>query len=195
MTTFSGPSPDEVEGIGSLTLGGFLDEVAARFAGDEAVVFDDPLRGDATLRWTYADLRAETRQIAKALIAAGVERGEGVGIVMGNQPEALAGIFAAAMTGAIAVPISTFAPAPELAGMLEKADVSAVLTQARLLSRRFGDDIRALKPGLPSLREVAVVGEESWDSFMEGAGGVSEERSEEHTSELPSLMRISYAVF
>src|SRR3546814_8883270 len=74
MTTFSGPSPDEVEGIGSLTLGGFLDEVAARFAGDEAVVFDDPLRGDATLRWTYADLRAETRQIAKALIAAGVER-------------------------------------------------------------------------------------------------------------------------
>src|SRR3546814_3291677 len=97
MTTFSGPSPDEVEGIGSLTLGGFLDEVAARFAGDEAVVFDDPLRGDATLRWTYADLRAETRQIAKALIAAGVERGEGVGIVMGNRPEALAGIFAAAI--------------------------------------------------------------------------------------------------
>src|SRR3546814_9752177 len=103
---------------------------------------------------------------------------------MGNRPEALAGIFAAAMTGAIAVPISTFAPAPELAGMLEKADVSVVLTQARLLSRRFGDDIRALKPGLPSLREVAVVGEESWDS-----------RSEEHTSELQSLMRISYAVF
>src|SRR3546814_15304500 len=98
-------------------------------------------------RSTYADLRAETRQIAKALIAAGVERGEGVGIVMGNRPEALAGIFAAAMTGAIAVPISTFAPAPELAGMLEKADVSVVLTQARLLSRRFGDDIRALKPG------------------------------------------------
>src|SRR3546814_17645443 len=77
-TNSRGPSPDGVEGVGSVTLVGFLDEVGARFAGGEAVVFDDPLRGDATLRWTYADLRAETRQIAKALIAAGVERGDWV---------------------------------------------------------------------------------------------------------------------
>src|SRR3546814_13869686 len=88
------------------------------------------------------------------------------------------------MTGAIAGPCSTVAPAPELAGMREKADVSVVLTQARLLSRRFGDDIRALKPGLPSLREVAVVGEESWDSFMEGAGGVSEEQLDRRVAEV-----------
>src|SRR3546814_17066424 len=91
---------------------------------------------------------------------------------MGNRPEALAGIFAAAMTGAIAVPISTFAPAPELAGMLEKADVSVVLTQARLLSRRFGDDIRAPKPGLPPPREVPVVGEGSGERLTGGGGGV-----------------------
>src|SRR3546814_17525428 len=95
---------------------------------------------------------------------------------MGNRPEALAGLFAAAMTGAIAVPISTFAPAPELAGMLEQADVSVVLTQARPLARRFGDHIRAPKPGLPSLRDVAAVGEGHGDTVIEGSGGCSEEQ-------------------
>lgn len=172
MTTFEGPPLDALAGIGALTLGGFLAEVADRFAGNEAVVFDDPLGAGATVRWTYADLRAEARTIAKALMATGVERGGWVGIVMGNRPEALAGIFAAAMAGAIAVPMSTFAPPPELASMLEQAEVSVVLTQACLLARRFGDDIEALRPVLPKLREIAVVGEESWDRFLDGADSV-----------------------
>lgn len=175
VTTFEGPPVETVQGVGALTLGGFLEEVAERFAANEAVVFDDPLRAGTTVRWTYADLRAETRTIAKALMATGVERGDWVGIVMGNRPEALAGIFAAAMAGAIAVPMSTFAPPPELASMLEIARVSVVLTQERLLSRRFGDDIRSLQHDLPQLREIAVLGDDSWDRFVSGAAAVSDE--------------------
>ncbi|MET0728307.1 MAG: class I adenylate-forming enzyme family protein [Acidimicrobiales bacterium] len=174
MTTFEGPPVDGVDGIGALTLGGFLEEVADRFGGNDAVVFDDPLRAGATVRWTYADLHAEARRTAKALIATGVERGESVGIVMGNRPEAVAAIFGAAMTGAVAVPLSTFAPSPELASMLELADISVVLTQARLLSRRFGDDIRALRPDLP-LRQIAVLGEDSWDRFVAQGDAVGDE--------------------
>jgi len=175
VTTFEGPPVDGFEGIGALTLGGFLQEVTDRFSGNDAVVFDDPLLAGATVRWTYADLRSEARAAARALIAAGVERGDSVGIVMGNRPEAVATIFGAAMAGAVAVPVSTFAPARELAGMLELARVSVVLTQSRLLSRRFGDDIRALGPDLPVLREIAVLGEDSWDRFLDGADAVSGE--------------------
>jgi fatty-acyl-CoA synthase len=175
VTTFEGPPVEGFEGIGALTLGGFLLEVADRFAGNEAIVFDDPLRAGATVRWTYADLLARTRTTARALMAAGVERGDSVGIVMGNRPEAVAAIFAAAMAGAIAVPVSTFAPPPELAAMFELAGTSVVLTQARLLSRRFGDDIGALRPDLPALRQIAVVGEDSWDRFLEGADTVDDD--------------------
>jgi acyl-CoA synthetase (AMP-forming)/AMP-acid ligase II len=174
MTTFEGPPVDTLEGVGALTLGDLLEEVAGRFAPNEAVVFDDPLRAGATVRWTYADLRAEARAVAKALMATGVEPGDWVGIVMGNRPEALAGIFGAAMAGGIAVPMSTFAPPPELASMLELAEVSVVLTQTRLLARHFGDDLRALQPTLPKLREVAVLGEASWDRFLAGAGTISD---------------------
>ena len=152
MTTFEGPPLDTLDGIGSLTMGGFLEEVCERHAGNEALVFDDPLRGGATVRWTYADLLAETRRIACRLVADGVEPGERVGILMGNRPEAVASLFGAAMAGAVAVPMSTFAPRPELAHMLELAEVTVVLTQERLLARRFLDDLAELQPSLPHLR-------------------------------------------
>lgn len=166
MITHQGPALDGTPGIGALTFGGFLDEVVARFGANEALVLDDPLREGETVRWSYERLGREARRIGRALVAEGVEPGEAVGIVMGNRPEAVAALFAAAMTGAIAVPVSTFAPRPELAFMLRRADVRVVLTQSRLLARRFGEDLDALRPELPMLRTVAVLGEPTWDAFV-----------------------------
>src|SRR3546814_4351451 len=37
--------------------------------------------------------------------------------------------------------------------------------------------------------------EQAWNQALESAGATLDDRSEEHTSELQSLMRISYAVF
>ena len=50
--------------------------------------------------------------------------------------------------------------------MLRLADVAVVLTQTTLLDRRLGDEARALQPDLPSLREVVVLGEPSWDDAL-----------------------------
>jgi acyl-CoA synthetase (AMP-forming)/AMP-acid ligase II len=178
-TTFEGPPLDGFAGIGALTMGAFLEEVAERFAANEALVFDDPLRGGATVRWTYADLQAAARRTAKALIAAEVERGESVGILMGNRPEAVAAFFGAAMAGAVVVPMSTFAPRPELAHMLETADVAVCLTQERLLARRFGDDVEVLSPDLPSLRQCAVLGDSSWERLHGGADHLADAELDE----------------
>lgn len=158
MTTFEGPPLEGFPRIGALTMGAFLEEVAERFGHNEALVFDDPLRDGATVRWTYADLRAEARRIGRALLGLGVEPGEAVGILMGNRPEAVAALFGAAMAGAVAVPLSTFAPRPELAHMLDLGEVTVVLTQERLLARRFADDVAALAPDLPALQHLAVLG-------------------------------------
>ena len=147
MTTFQGPPLDEVEGVGALTIGGFLDDVAARFAANQAIVFDDPLRGGETVRWTYADLRREARRIGRALVATGGGRGSRVAILMGNRPEAVASLFGAAMAGAVAVPLSTFSPKPELAFLLEHSDASVLLTQTHLLGRQFAADAADLGHG------------------------------------------------
>lgn len=188
MTTFAGPPLATFEGVGALTMGGFLDDVAERFGPREALVFDDRMRAGATVRWTYADLRAEARRVGRGLVGLGVGRGDAVGILMGNRPEAVASIFGAGLAGAVAVPMSTFAPGPELAFMVDRARVTLVLTQDRLLARRFGDDLAALAPELPSLRRIVVVGLSpdgdgggrataparllAWDDLLAGAGAV-----------------------
>lgn len=174
MTTWEGPPLSGVDGIGVLTMGGFLAEVADRFGPNEALVFDDPLLDGSTVRWTYADLRREARIVAQALLDVGVEKGDSVGILMGNRPEAVAAIFGTALAGGVAVPLSTFAPKPELAYMLERAEVSVVLAEDRLLGRPLGEDVRDLQPQLPLLRVVAVVGAPSWTELVGRPHGPSD---------------------
>jgi fatty-acyl-CoA synthase len=183
MTTFTGPPLDGFEGIGSLTMGAFIDEVADRFGGAEALVFDDPLLGGRTVRWSYRDLRTESRRIARSLLALEVQRGERVGILMGNRPDAVAALFGVALAGAVAVPLSTFAPPAELGAMLDLAEVTVVLTQDRLLARRFGDEVAALRRDLPRLRSVAVLGGSGWPDFIEGASGITSDAVDERLAE------------
>ncbi len=166
MTTLRGPELEGWPGIGALTLGGFLDEVGERFAANEAVVFDDPLRSGASVRSTYAELRLDAHRIARALIARGVQRGERVAVLMGNRPEAVASLFGAAMAGAVAVPLSTFSPRPELAFLLADAEATVLLTQSEMLGRHLAGDVAASRAELPRLRDVATVGEPSWEQLL-----------------------------
>jgi fatty-acyl-CoA synthase len=146
------------------TLGGFLAEVASRFGPNEALV-------SPTARWTYTELDRQADRVAAGLIAAGVAPGDAVGVLMGNRPEAVAALFGTARAGAVAVLLSTFAPRPELADMLDRAGVTVALAQDRLLDRRPGDDLTALAGALPALRRVAVVDTPSWDELLAAGDG------------------------
>lgn len=179
-----GPDLATAGGLGPLTLGGFLLDVCARFAGREALVFDDPLRGGATVRWTYADLERESRRVAAALLATGLGKGARVATLLANRPEAVAAFFGAALAGAVVVPLSTFSPRAELEHLLRHSDASVLLTQTAMGSHRFADDLAALVPGLapgaplrtpafPHLRRVVALGPatdlagcEAWEAFL-----------------------------
>jgi fatty-acyl-CoA synthase len=158
VSILEGPPLSEAEGVGALTLGGFLTDVCTRFAGHEALVFED-------VRWTYEDLLGQARSVAAALVAAGTARFSRVGILMGNRPEAVAALFGAAMAGAVAVPMSTFSPRPEIGFFLAHSAVDTVLTQTEMRGRRYADDIAALAPDLPYLRRRVAVGDD-WDDFL-----------------------------
>jgi acyl-CoA synthetase (AMP-forming)/AMP-acid ligase II len=174
----------DASGIGALTISGVLVEQAGRFPDHEALVFDDPLRGGDTVRWTYSDLHHHARRIAKALLAAGVGKGARIGVLMGNRPEAVASLFGAALAGAVTVPLSTFSPKPELSYLLAHADISVLLLQPTMGRHRFAADVAALSPAAagappirdsayPYLRHVAALGPARdasglapWDSFL-----------------------------
>ena len=170
MGTLVGPALADTEGVGATTFGAFVEEVCARYAPNEALVFDDALRGGATVRWSYADLRREVRRVAKAVIAAGLGKGARVGVLMANRPEAVAALLGASMAGAVSVPLSTFSPLPELEYLLRHTDVSILLTQTDLLDRNLAREVAKLdRADFPFLERIAAVGDASWDEFLASA--------------------------
>ncbi|MCB1686849.1 MAG: AMP-binding protein, partial [Halioglobus sp.] len=106
---------EEEEGLGALTIAGYLREVCQRYAEREAVVFR---HGDMVERWTYQELWDRSRQVARSLIASGVGRDTRVGILMTNRPEYLSALFGTALAGGVAVALSTFSTKPELQHLL-----------------------------------------------------------------------------
>jgi acyl-CoA synthetase (AMP-forming)/AMP-acid ligase II len=103
---------------------------------------------------------------------------------MGNRPEAVAALFGASLAGAVAVPLSTFSPKPELSYLVAHSDVSVLLLQTSMGRKRFAADLADLCPAVsgprpigdptyPFLRHAAafgpaadLVGVESWHAFL-----------------------------
>jgi fatty-acyl-CoA synthase len=190
MTTFRGPPIETEEGIGALTLSGFLLEVTRRDPDREALVFHNP-DGDVA-RWRYRDLEREARRVARALLAGGVGKDTRVAILMGNRPEWVGAAYGVALAGGVIVPLNTYFEPPELDHVLRHSDVQVLLTQDRLLGHAYVDQLAALCPELrdaapgelrsarfPQLRRVAAVDSgapggavESWNTFLRSGDGV-----------------------
>jgi fatty-acyl-CoA synthase len=164
VTVLTGRPLAPEDGIGELTMGRFLSQVAARFGPAEALVFEGR-------RLSYTDLQRQARSVARALVAGGTARFSRVGILMGSRPEAVAALFGAAMAGAVAVPLSTFSPAPELDWFLRHSCIDTVLTQVEMKGRRYADEVETLAPDLPYLRRVVAVGRD-WDQWLEAGSAV-----------------------
>lgn len=183
LSIFSGPSLAEEPGLGTLTLPGFLTEVAAAYPRREAVAFPDT---DHVTRWTYAELRERSLEVACALRACGVGKGTRVGVLMTNRPEWISAVFGISIAGGVAVTLSTFSTPPELEYLLQASAVSVLLFERSVLAKDFAavltglePEIAAARPGelgsakFPYLRRLAVVGEpapgiDSWADFLAG---------------------------
>src|SRR3546814_8709058 len=86
-------------------------------------------------------------------------------------------MFAASKCGAIYLPLNWRLAAREIEDVLKDAEPTILF-----VGDEFADRIKDLAGAVPGLKSIVAL----------DRGG---SRSEEHTSELQSLMRISYAVF
>ena len=99
---------------------------------------------------TFGEADRESARLAARLLAAGVGKGTRLGVLYPNGCPWLVAWLAAARIGALTVPLSTFAPGPELARALRHTDVHAVLMAGSFA----GDSLAArLEAGLPGLAE------------------------------------------
>lgn len=153
----------------SRTLGALLDEMASARPDAEAVTF----RGQ---RFTYAALKARADELARALLAAGVRRGDRVAVLLPNRPEWLISAFAISKIGGITVGVSTFSSAREIAWTVDHCRPAAIVAleafrgQSYLvplyelcpeLARSAPGELRSER--LPELRAVVCVDDRRHD--------------------------------
>ncbi|NHA66539.1 AMP-binding protein [Phycicoccus flavus] len=153
------------------TIGAALGATAARHPDREALV--DRAGG---IRWTWAELAAEVDTLARALVAAGLETGDRVGIWAPNCAEWTLVQFATAKVGAILVTINPAYRTHELTFVLRQAGIRMLVTAASFKTSDYVAMVEQARGDTPDLEQVYVIGQESWTDLLERADQVSPER-------------------
>jgi O-succinylbenzoate-CoA ligase len=150
-------------------LGLFLSKRA--FLTPEREAYVDSHSG---LRLTYRELNERANRLANALLAAGIRKGERVGLLLMNSAEFMESYFALAKIGAVVVPLNWRLVADELEFILKDSaterlifDTDFVDTVAELHARGERTDVRQwLQVG----EEIAHFAE-SYADFRDAAAG------------------------
>lgn len=100
------------------TLGQWLEHWAATTPDKEYIVYSD-----RNLRFTWSQFNRRVDDMAKGLIAIGVERGTHVGIWAANVPDWLTLLYACAKIGAVYVTVNTNYKQAELEYLCENSDM------------------------------------------------------------------------
>jgi fatty-acyl-CoA synthase len=153
------------------TIGDNLDRTVAARPDGEAMVEVATGR-----RWTYAQLRADVDAVALGLVAAGVAKGDRVGIWAPNQAEWTLVQYGTAKIGAILVNINPAYRTHELEYVLNQAGISLLVAASRFKTSDYAGMIEEVRPNCAALRQVVLIGSPEWDALVEtGRGGDADE--------------------
>jgi fatty-acyl-CoA synthase len=160
------PSPAYAQGATDTplleqTIGHNLRATAARFAEREALVDLASAR-----RWSYAQLDHDVSELARALCARGIAKGERIGIWAPNLPEWVLVQYASARIGAILVNINPAYRTHELAYVLEQAGVRLLIAAESFKSSNYRQMVEQVRAACPALREVVYIGTPDWPALL-----------------------------
>ena len=107
-------------------------------------------------RLSYADADRRSAQLARGLVALGAGKGTHIGLLYPNGPDFVVGMLAAARIGAVVVPFTTFATAPELRDQLVHSDVTILLATSSHRGNDFRGRLAEIGGAAPLLRHVLI---------------------------------------
>ncbi len=142
--------PSYVSGVSEVpllgdTIGDNFDRTVARHGDREALV-DRP----SGRRWTYSQLCAEVDAIAHGLLAAGIGKGDRVGIWAPNCPEWLLIQYATAKIGAILVTVNPAYRTSELEYVLTAAGIRLLVAAESFKTCDYAAMISEVRPRCPA---------------------------------------------
>jgi len=190
----SGPADTGLLGI---TIGDMLDAAVARYSANEALV-----ARHQGIRWTYAEFGSRVDELARALMALGVAKGERVGIWSTNRAEWTLTQFATSKLGAILVNVNPSYQASELEYALNQSGCRYLVLTDVFKTTNYNQILESIAPeittGVPGALKLARVpqlevvitlgsprkGMLSWIDVLARAGEVSADALAQRQREL-----------
>ncbi len=144
------------------TIGDNLDRTVAAHGGREALVVRHQ-----DVRWTYAELAERVDRVARALVAAGLQKGDRMGIWAPNCAEWVLVQFASAKAGIILVNVNPAYRTSELEYVLNQSGCKLLVAATDFKT----SDYRAMvaEVDAPDLERTVFLGTGDWDALLEGS--------------------------
>lgn len=152
------------------TLGEWLEHWAETTPDKEYLVYSD-----RNLRFTWKQFNQRVDNMAKGLLAIGVQKGTHVGIWAGNVPDWLTFLYACAKIGAVAVTVNTSYKQAELEYLCENSDMHTLcivngekdsnyveMTYKMLPELKTFERGRMKSKRFPHMRNVIYIGQEKY---------------------------------
>jgi fatty-acyl-CoA synthase len=172
----NGPSTQPLLGE---TIGENLERTAARVPDNLALVSRHQNR-----RYTYAEFNVAVDEVARGLLGLGLERGDRIGIWSPNNAEWVLVQYATAKVGVILVNINPAYRTSELAYALNQSGCRMLIAAQSFKTSNYEAMIEEVRPDLPGLEKVILIGTAGWDELVAGAASVSEEALRERSAGL-----------
>jgi fatty-acyl-CoA synthase len=126
-------------------------------------------------RATYARFWEQTTSVAKALLAAGIGKGDRVGIWALNRYEWVLVQYATARLGIIMVNINPAYRSSELEYVLQQSGIKMLVSALQFKTSNYAAIIESVQADCPGLEKVVLL-DRDWDAFLE-SGKIIEEAS------------------
>ena len=150
------------------TIGDNFDRMVAAQPDHEALV-DVP----SGRRWTYAQMREDVDTVALGLLAAGLGKGDRVGIWAPNVAEWTLVQYATAKLGVILVNINPAYRTHELEYVLNQSGITVLVAARSFKTSDYAAMIDEVRPRCGALRQVVLIGETKWHALV-AAGRVGD---------------------
>jgi fatty-acyl-CoA synthase len=150
------------------TIGANLERTAARVPGAEALV-----SRHQGLRFSYAELNDEVDRVARALMAAGLEKGDRLGIWSPNVAEWVLLQYATAKAGIVLVNVNPAYRTSELEYALNHSGCRVLVAARAFRGSDYQAMVDEVRPRLRTVERFVFLDSPGWDELLAGAERVS----------------------
>ncbi len=169
----NGPSTTPLLGE---TIGDNLERTAAEHGDREALVVCHQ-----DVRWTYSELNERVDRVARALVAAGLEPGDRMGVWSPNCAEWVLVQYGSAKAGVVLVNVNPAYRTSELAFVLRQSGCRLLVAAEAFKASDYVAMVDEVTPDCPDLERSVYFGTPGWDELL-SAG-------DDPTIELPQALQ------